>query len=93
MVFDRINRFILRYVRNCVIDNLIFNHLCYPRTAPLALYIVFVFHLAEERRQKEKSDAEEGANKSLSPAASKARKRNLAIQQSRIHIGCPGKRY
>ena len=69
---------------------------CYPITAPLALYIVFVFHLAEEKRQLDKSDKEkeDEMDKILTPGnQGVARKRNLPSQknQNQISIGCPGK--
>ena len=70
-------------------------HQCYPDTAPLALYIVFVFHLAEEKRQVDKSDKdkEDEIEKILTPGSQGAiRKRNLPAQknQNQISIGCPG---
>lgn len=59
-------------------------------TAPLALYIVFVFHLAEERRQKEKSDTEKADEAAkLGSANQHIRKRNLPVQNGTIKIGCP----
>ncbi|CAG5088041.1 Oidioi.mRNA.OKI2018_I69.PAR.g11711.t1.cds [Oikopleura dioica] len=55
-------------------------------TAPLCLYIVYVCHLAENRREKEKRENEEGTNNLQNQSSAAIRRRKIADQK--LNHGC-----
>jgi hypothetical protein len=74
------------------------NFFAHHLQAPLALYIVFVFHLAEtNRRDIDKVEKQKSCGEDYVFANSKStRKRNIEKSvnlHSPINIGCPGKVY